>query len=291
MAAVRELGYRQNTLARGLVTGKSGVVGVLVPDVVGPLYAQMLRGVEDILEPLGLHFLMVTDNRELEQEKAAIELLLARSVDALIIIGSKLDSDALDKLVGNDLPVVLVQQENPGHTSHFTLQLDNHAGVTQALEYLLQRGHRRIAHLSGIRRDGAERLESYRRILQRHHLEPLIFKAHSTEEGGFEAGLKLIANRDVTAVFCSNDRIALGLYHALKTQGLRAPDDISVIGFDALPMGAYLDPPLTSIHQPGRDMGRAAADAALSALRGQSAPSTFTVTPTLTERSSVRSIH
>jgi LacI family transcriptional regulator len=287
MAAVQELGYRQNTLARGLVTGRSGVIGVLVPDVVGPLYAQMLRGVEDVLEPLGLHFLMVTDNREVDQEKTAIELLLARSVDALIIIGSKLEDETLDGLVGNDLPVVLVQREKPGPTTHAALHLDNHAGVTQALEYFFQRGHRRIAHLSGIRRDGIERLASYHRILHAHGLEPRIYEAHSTEEGGFEAGLELLKHQDITAVFCSNDRIALGLYHALKIRGLRAPEDVSVIGFDALPMGAYLDPPLTSVYQPGRDMGRAAAETVLAALQGKETSRAITVEPTLVERSSV----
>lgn len=291
MHAVQALGYRQNSLARGLVTGRSGVIGVLIPDVVGPLYAHMARGIEETLAPLGMHFMMVTDNRDIEQERAALELLLARRVDALVIIGSRLESAELESLVPGSVPYVLMQRESDASPGQPTISLDNAHAVRLAMEHLLAHGHRRIAHLSGIRKDGAERLASYERIMAKHGLEPLVIDAHSTEEGGVAAGGVIAGHPTITAVLCSNDRIAIGLYHALKTLGRSVPDDVSVVGIDDLPWCRYLDPPLTTIRQPGREMGRRATEILIAQLDSRVALADVLITPTLSERSSVAHVH
>lgn len=268
--AVSQLNYRRNDLARGLVTGKTGVVGVLIPDVIGPLYAQMARGIEDVLEPLGMHYMMVTDNRSLEQEAAALELLLARQVDALVIIGSQLEPDRLQRLLSGGPATVLVQRELAGDRDDFTtVAVDNRAGVAAAVEHLLALGHTRIAHIGGVRRDGIERRESFAQVMSERGLDPVaVESSDSKEEGGISAANRLFQRWKATAVICTNDRVAVGVYQAARERGLDIPADLSVVGFDDLPWSAYLDPPLTTVRQPGRAMGRAAANRVLAALGG-----------------------
>ena len=280
--AVRALGYQRNTLARGLVTGKTGVIGVSVPDVLGPLYAQMARGIEDVLTPLGVRYTLVTSSRDGEREGAATRFLLEQQVDGLILIGSQLDAPELTALVG-DRPAVLVQREADA-APYPTLSLDNARGVRAALEHLFENGHRRVAHIAGVRRDGRARQGAYEQVLRAAGLTPVVIPSDSTESGGILAANTLADYPDVTAVFCSNDRVALGLYHALRGRGVRVPEDLSVVGFDDLPWGEYLAPPLTTVRQPGREMGQLAARLVL----GEKAvtESTF-VEPELVVRASV----
>jgi multiple sugar transport system substrate-binding protein len=261
--AIHDLGYRRNSVAHSLVTGRSGVVGVLVPDVVGPLYADIMRGIEEALRPHGMQAMLVTDNRDRERERASIELLLSRQIEGLIDIGSQLDDDELHA-VTDGLPVVLIQRESDG--DHPALvSLDNRHGIDVALRHLLERGHRDIAHIAGVRKDGGERQRAFVDLMETHALDSgRIFDGDSTEACGEEAASWLLDLPDVTAVVCTNDRTAFGLFRPLKRLGRSIPDDISVVGFDDLPWGAYLDPPLTTIRQPGREMGRLAAERLLS---------------------------
>jgi len=279
--AVRALGYQRNTLARGLVTGRTGVVGVLVPDVLGPLYAQMARGIEDVLTPLGMQYTFVTSSRDPAREGAATRFLLEHQVDGLILIGSQLGAGDLSALVGNR-PAVLVQREGDP-APYPTLSLDNAQGVRAALTHLFENGHRRVAHIAGVRRDGRAREQAYRETVQAAGLSPLVLPSDSTEAGGVAAGEVLAAHPDVTATLCSNDRVALGLYHTLRERGVRIPEDVSVVGFDDLPWGAFLAPPLTTVRQPGRVMGQLAA----RLLLGEGPEGARPVEPELVVRASV----
>lgn len=283
--AVRALGYQRNTLARGLVTGKTGVVGVLVPDVLGPLYAQMARGIEDVLTPLGMQYTLVTSSRDVAREEVAARFLLEHQVDGLILIGSQLGADELSALVG-DRPAVLVQREGDAAPLP-TLSLDNAQGVRAALTHLFKRGHSQIVHIAGVRRDGEAREQCYAATMEGAGLTPRVIPSDSTEAGGVAAAEVLAAHPEVTAVFCSNDRVALGLYHALRERGVRIPEDISVVGFDDLPWGEFLAPPLTTVRQPGREIGRLAA----RLLLGEGDPADArTVQPELVVRASVRAL-
>jgi LacI family transcriptional regulator len=283
--AIRALGYRRNSLARGLVTGKSGVLGVLIPDVMGPLYAQIARGIEDVLEPLGVHFITITDNRSVRQERKAIEILLGRRVDALVLIGSRLGADELAQLV-EDVPVVHVQREQEVTGDAPVVALDNRGGTFAALSHLYDHGHRTIAHVTGVRRDGKEREESYLTFMRERNLTPILVPGDSTEAGG-EAAADALLQHAVTAVYCTNDRTAAGLYRALKARGARVPQELSIVGFDDLPWVSYLDPPLTTVRQDGREMGRVAARRALAAIAGDRTPDTLKVGAELIARASV----
>lgn len=294
--AVEALGYRRNTLARGLVTGKTGVIGVLVPDVLGPLYAQMARGIEDVLTPLGMQYTLVTSSRDVTREALAARFLLEHQVDGLILIGSQMSSEALYTLLAGRSPVVLVQREvlpeADGTPDDFVMVgLDNASGVGAAMDYLFAQGHRHIAHVAGARLDGAARREAYDGYLERAGIAArYVFGGDSTEASGVRAGAELADYPEVSAVFCANDRVALGLYHALYERGVRVPEEMSVVGFDDLPWSAFLGPPLTTVRQPGREMGALAARRLLEVLPGVSTPSTTLVQPELVVRASVRSV-
>lgn len=287
--AVQDLGYQRNTLARGLVTGKTGVIGVLVPDVLGPLYAQMARGIEDVLTPLGMQYTLVTSSRDVSREQLATQFLLEQQVDGLILIGSQMGAEALRPLVASRTQAVLVQRE--ALTSQVDLcavELDNPYGVEAALTHLLSLGHRHIAHIAGVRRDGAARLAAYHQVLEGAGIAArYVFQGNSTEASGISAARELLAFPEITAVLCSNDRVALGLYHALRGQSRCVPQSISVVGFDDLPWGEYVSPPLTTVRQPGREMGRLAARCVLDARAGSAPPETVLVRPELVVRASV----
>jgi LacI family transcriptional regulator len=283
-AAVARLGYRRNDVARGLVTGRSGLVGVVLPDLVGPLYAQMARGIEDVLEARGMHAMVVTDHLEAPAERRAIDLLLARQVDGLVLIGSRLAPPDLAD-ARRRVPVVHVQRDTPD-TDEAQVRLDDAAGVAAAVDHLIALGHRRIAHLAGPRRDGLERRAAFLRAIATAGLEPgPIVDGDFTEEGGAAAADAVLGGAGVTAVFCGNDRMAVGLMHAAHHRGLAVPGDLSIVGFDDLAWTRYLWPPLTTVRQPGREMGRAAARLVLDGPDGD-APTTLRVRPELVVRAS-----
>ena len=280
--AITRLGYRHNALARGLVTGRTGVIAVVIPEILGPLYAQMARGIEDVLEPHGMHAVVVTDNRDPDRERATIELLLRRQIDALIIIGSHLEPEELHSLT-EDTPLVLVQPETPA-SQHLGVELDNASGIEAAVALLNSQGHHRIAHLAGIRRDGRERHEAFRGTMRAHGLDAnLVFAGDFSEVSGMRAG-DWLRSQDATAIVCASDAMALGLYHSLRESGVRIPEQMSIIGFDDQPWCAYQAPPLTTVRQPARTMGQIAASQALDA-DGRTGPQR--IEPTLVDRASV----
>jgi LacI family transcriptional regulator len=286
-AAVARLGYRPNTVARGLATGRTGVIGVIVPDVAGPLYAQMARGIEDVTEPLGLQFFMLTDNRSAELERRAITTLLERRVDGLVLIGSRLERAALEALLGSGTAIVLVEREG-ADVPFASISLDNEGGAYAATRYLVECGHRRIAHVTGLRAAGERRRAGYLRALADAGLEPgPLLEGDFSEDSGVAAAAPLLAQRGVTAVFCANDRIALGLSSALIAAGVLLPDDLSLVGFDDLPFSAFLSPALTTVRQDARVMGRLAAQRVVAAMSGAAEPTATLVPPELVIRASV----
>lgn len=286
--AVRRLGYRHNKIAQGLVTGKSGVVGVIVPGVVGYLYGLIARGIEEVLMAKGLHMVIVTNTRNAEEEKENLKLLLERRVDAVIIIGSYLHDEELREL-GVNVPIVFIQRElPPAQSPHSSVTIDNRSGMAAAMTYLLAAGHRHIAHVSGIRRDGLERCQLFKELLDEAGLcSTVIFTGDFSEERGLAVADEVLQHKNITAIVCSNDRMALGLYRALHSKGIRVPKDISIIGFDDEPWTAYLEPPLTTLRQPAKEVGQLAANQVLSELGKKSVSQQHVIPVEFIERSSV----
>jgi LacI family transcriptional regulator len=169
------------------------------------------------------------------------------------------------------IPIIFLQREVlPQKSKYSSIDIDNTVGIEQALDHLFNAGHQHIAHINGLRRDGSEREEAFISVMKRKGLNPLVIEGDFTEECGVRAAKTLEDYPDITAVLCSNDQTALGLYQGLKTRGLSVPKDISVIGFDNEPWTAYMDPPLTTVLQPANEVGQRAARQVLEELSGKS---------------------
>ncbi|MFN4116403.1 MAG: LacI family DNA-binding transcriptional regulator [Inhella sp.] len=289
--AIAELGFVPNPIARGLAGGRTMSVGVITQVIDSPFYGVALRGIEEELDPLGYSPLFVSGHWNAEHEKRCFETLMARRVDGLIILTGRL-SNATLKAIAKQIPTVITGRELKA-PNLFSLDFDNYQGARLATEHLLERGHRDIAHIAGdpLHPDAIERLRGYRDALEVAGVpfrESLVLPGMYFEESGREMVERLLASgQRFTAIFAANDQMAFGAAVALHARGLRVPDDVSLVGFDDLAPAAHVVPPLTTVHQAGRELGRAAARALLALLNGTE-PKEVLPAPQLIVRASTR---
>jgi LacI family transcriptional regulator len=292
LEAVEKLEYHPNAFARSLVTNRSGCLGVIVGEINSPFFGELLKGIEDKAESLGMHLIVSSGHAQEASETRALHFLQQRRPDALIVYVEALGDEALQHLTYKNVPVVVLGRfikDTP------CVYLDNEEGGFTATQYLIQQGHRCVAHLSGPTHlpDSVARLKGYQKALESHALpyDPaLVAEGNFSEGSGYET-IKVLLSRakDFTALFVANDQMAAGVLRALREAGLRVPEDISVIGYDDIPLAKFLYPLLTTIRQPLTDMGQAAADIALARLNGQETE-VRKFEPQLVIRESVRSI-
>lgn len=272
------LGYRPNQMARGLVTGRSRMLGAVVTDVTDPFVAEVLKGAEAAARAADYGLLFAMSNRDPGQEMAAAETLLDHEVDGVIVISSRIPGRYLDlprsgRTTGDQAPLVLVNNELAGPRI-FSVRMDNTSSAREAVTYLWRLGHRRIAFVAGPEggRSNRERLAGYRQGIAANGLGPapeLIIGGGGLLEDGPRALAALMQMPDSpTAVLCYNDLAAIGLLASAVKAGLRVPGELSVVGFDNIPLSAYATPPLTTIDQPAGALGRAAVESCLQAVAG-----------------------
>lgn len=271
-AAIQELGFRHNPVARGLAGGRTLSIGVVTQIISSPFYGEALLGIERELERAGYVPLFVSGNWHEDDERKAIETLLSRRVDGVIVLAGRLSDGELAK-VADSLPVVVVGRQLGG-PQLYSFSFDNRAGARAATQHLVDLGHRRIAFIAGdlLHDDAVERQNGYLDALTAAGIpaDPgLIVQSDYTEAGGLLAVSRLL-ERDshFTALFASNDQMAIGACLGLHRRNLRVPDDVSLVGFDDLIMARYAMPPLTTIRQSVYEIGSEAATAMLEMLRG-----------------------
>lgn len=276
--AIDQLGYRPNAFARSLVTGTSGTIGVLTQDISSPFYNDALSGIERGLVGSGYTPVIASGHWRTDEEERAVEMLLARRVEALIVLGGALPDHELRDLAAR-LPVaVLGRRVDLSAWQGTSLSMDNRQVAGDLVRYLLERGHRVIGHIMGRADhiDAQERLAGYREALRERGLSvwpSLIVQGDFQEASGLIGMQQLLqAHPEMTAVFCSNDQMAYGARLALYRRGIRVPEDISLVGFDDLPGSSYATPPLTSVRQPMAEMGQWLAEFVLHRLSGSPLP-------------------
>lgn len=268
-----QLNYRPNVLARGLASGRTMSIGVLTQDISSPFYGEALRGIEQGLSGSGYHPLFTSGHWHEQEETEAIDILLARKVDALIILGGVTPDERLRE-VASRVPLVALGRTLPDLASQ-CVRVDNREGAYLATQHLIELGHRCIAHLAGVpsHRDAQDRLEGYKAALADARIEfdpELVMEGDFMEHSGYLATTRLVDGRKMfSAIFAANDQMAYGARLALYRKGLRVPEDVSIIGFDDLPSSMYTSPPLTTVRQPTFDMGAAAARCVLGMLSGE----------------------
>jgi LacI family transcriptional regulator len=297
LKAAEKLGYRPNPIARGLKTNQSYTIGVLIPDLTNPLFPPILRGIEDRLETAGYTPLIANTDNDPERELLDSQTMRARQVDGIIAATARRDHRLHDALLEAGIELVLVnrrQEELPVSSA----TADDRMGMRLSVEHLTSLGHRRIAHLAGPLdySTGLDRYEGFHEAMGAAGLEPdpelvLVAEAFTESEGARLCGQLMSDGREFTAVAAANDLLALGCYDVFADRGVSCPSDISVVGFNDMPFAARFNPPLTTIHIPHYEIGKAAGELMLERLQDiESQPRDIRLEPSLTVRDSTASI-
>jgi LacI family transcriptional regulator len=253
LRASAEMKYRPNVSAYGLRTRRTRTIGVTVPDITNPIFPPIIRGIEDGLEAHGYAAIVVNTDNRTERDLAALENLLARGVDGLITASVPLEDEPIAEMARAGKAVVTVNRrvEEPFVSSVVN---DEEDGIHRVVEHLVRLGHRRIAHVAGPQElsTGLGRYQAFVKAAAEFGLprdDGLIAYAARFHEAEGERCTRDLLSRAVgiTAVVCANDRLALGALDALGALGLCCPDDVSVTGFNDMPMLDRLQPPLTTV--------------------------------------------
>jgi DNA-binding LacI/PurR family transcriptional regulator len=259
--AVKELDYRPNALAQGLIMKRSMTIGTIIPDISNPYYAEIVRGIQDVAEGLGYAVVLQNTDRTKKRIIKCIQVLREKRADGIIFSGGIIHAyEALSSLKELTGRVVVIGR----HEVDFpAVRVDNMGGATQAVQHLLDLGHERIGFFSGpkMSTSSIDRLKGYKNALAQNGRlfdAGLVKQGNLTPESGFQAAKEVLGRRErPTAILASNDLMAFGAIRAARSMGLRVPQDLSVVGFDNIPLSSYFEPPLTTVEIPMYSVGAA----------------------------------
>jgi LacI family transcriptional regulator len=292
-AAAAQLGYRPNSIARGLKTNRSYTIGVLIPDLTNPLFPPILRGIEDRLGAAGYTPLVANTDNDPERERVDWQAMRARQVDGIIAATARRDHELIDEMAGSGSRIVLVNRSALGAAVSAATP-DDHEGLRLAVEHLAGLGHTRIAHIAGPLElsTGFDRYEGFHQAMRAAGLEPdpdlvRVAVAFTESEGARTCRELVDSGSHFTAIAAGNDLLALGCYDVFAERSIDCPRDVSVVGFNDMPFADRFQPPLTTIHIPHYEMGAAAGDLMLELLlNGHVAPRQLRLEPALVVRAS-----
>ena len=271
LAAMKRMNFEPNVFARSLASGQSLTIGVVTQNIGSTIYDAISQGVMTGLDSSSYSPIFSDGQFENEKCEAAIETLIGRRIDGIIVIGSNI-ADAKLSEIKERLPTIVVGREIENWNNQ-TLFIDNEQAAFDATQHLIALGHTKIVHITGIQdhQDSIRRVAGYRRALLENNITPdesLICLGNFDGNSGVKAVDSLLAqNKPFTAIFAANDKTAFGARLALYRRGIRVPEDVSIIGFDDQGEAEFFTPPLTTMHQPGEEMGIAAAEALLKLIK------------------------
>ena len=286
--AIKALGWVPNSSAATLRAGQATLVGLIVPDIRNPFFTEVARGAEDMAAANGEAIVICNTDWLLSDERRALDALARQRVRGVIINPAGEDERYLEWLTDRGITLVLLDhRRSAGHVS--SVVVDDVLGGRMAGEHLLQLGHRRIALLNGPttipqcedRRLGLVAALSDAGLDPERDLVEIEVEAMDAPSG-LAAVEELFGGPAPTAIFCANDLLAIGVIRGLRLRGLRAPDDVSVVGYDDVELAAMTDPPLTTVHQPSYELGATAYEL----LRSGAEPERRLFSPHLVERES-----
>lgn len=258
--AIERLGYRPNAVARGLASKRTTTVGVVIPDISNALYAEVVRGIEDIANMYHYNMILCNSDKKKEKEIRVINTLLEKQVDGLIFMGGEITDDHMEAF-RNTVPIVLcattaMDRDIP------SVDINHEQAAYDAVKSLIDQGHRNIAMITGNLQDptiGLARFQGYRRAIEEAGIpfnETMVRAGNYRYDSGVEA-MNYFLQLDVrpTAVFSATDEMAIGAIHAIQDAGLQVPDDISIISVNNAPIASMVRPQLTTVAQPMYDIG------------------------------------
>jgi LacI family transcriptional regulator len=260
--AIEELGYRPSALARSLKLSRSHTVGLIVPDVTNPFYPALARGLQEALRADGYLALLADTGGGAPQERRFLDEAVDRRVDGLVLSTFDLRSEDLGEALRAGIAAVSVgpQVSGPGID---VVSADDERAAADAVAYLIERGHRRIATIAGPSATllGAARLRGYQSELGAAFDPALVHEADWTRDGGHVAAAELLAlSAHPTAVFCANDLMAIGALDAAREAGVAVPGQLAVVGVDDIEAAALVNPSLTTVRIPAHEIGRVAGE-------------------------------
>ena len=278
MDAVIELDYRPNIFAQSLASGQSMTIGVLTQNFGSPFYDGILRGILEGLEDTNYWPLFVDGRWQEKFEQRALNMLLDRQVDGIIVLGGQTPEAVLCE-IAQQKPLIVVARKLESLQDH-SIYVNNFEAAYRAVSYLIERGHRDIAHITADMNystavdDIFERYRGYKQTLLDADIEPdprLLVEGNLQQQSGVLAVEMLLGRgRVFSAIFAANDQMAFGARLALYRRGIRVPDEVSLVGFDDETSAAFMIPPLTTCRQPAVEMGQAAAKAILELIAEKS---------------------
>ncbi|MGG2198515.1 MULTISPECIES: LacI family DNA-binding transcriptional regulator [Paenibacillus] len=283
MRVMERLNYQPSVIAAALTGKKTYTLGLLVPDISNPFFAEIARAVEDQGHSLGYSLVICsTDNKD-ERVERYLSLLQQKSVDGMII-GTGMDNkEMLKPLLENSIPIAMIAREMPGHDVQ-TVITDDFAGGRLAAEHLLGLGHTRLAVLAEQLKvsSSRERIRGFRQRLAEAGIDlpddRVLASGDALVKDGKRKATELLQRAErPTAIFCCNDLLAIGALQAAKELGLRVPEQLSIVGFDNTILATVTEPPLTTVSQPTEEMGKLAVDLLLSQLKKEEGGSRRTV--------------
>lgn len=276
-----EMGYTPNAVAQSLQTRRTSTIGLVVTSIADPFLGDVAKGVEEVAREAGFSVFLSDSHNDSDQEMAIIETFHRRRVDGILATSSRITSEYRKRLKHIRVPTVLIngQAELQDDFLHW-VSVDDQAGAQLAVEHLLQLGHRSIGYLgvSSRPRSNQQRLQGYRCTLEAtgilFHSEWVAIASggeasYEEDVAAGEAVFPRLLDAGVTAVFCYNDMIAIGVLRACQERGIAVPEQLSIVGYDDIRMTSYVTPALTTIHQPKVELGRMAAHVLLDLLENR----------------------
>ncbi|MGA2673196.1 MAG: LacI family DNA-binding transcriptional regulator [Terracidiphilus sp.] len=294
---MEELHYQPNFAARALITGRTWTIGLVVPDLLHPFFAQIAKAISAGIRGHGYSLMITSSEEDPELERQEIEQLLARRVDAMLIASAQENLESFRHIEQRKIPYVLIDRRFAGLAANF-VGVDDEAVGLLGTNHLIEQGCRRVAHIRGPEASTAlGRMEGFKKALAAHgqallpgHIVSIGTSGDDRgEPGGYEAAKKLLSmKRRPDGIFCFNDPVALGAMRAILDAGLRIPEDIAVVGCGNVLYSDFLRIPLTSIDQDSSAIGQRAAEMALALVgaKGTVRPKTELLKPKLVARAS-----
>lgn len=280
--AITALNYRVNPFARNMRSQRSPAIGILLPDMAAPFYGSVVMTLDKLLREQGYHSIISVYGSNYGLERDNLRFLINNGIDGLVYIPEDILAEEFEALTANcHIPTVLVDRMIQGVQADAVL-VDNTEAVYQAIGRLVDKGHQRIAVITGPKSvfTAKERLAGYLRALQDHGIiydDSLVISDQNTFATGYRGCNRLMNLPDPpTAVFCTNYDITIGLVTAARERGIRVPEDLDVFGFDCVEICTMMKTPLPVVHQPEREIGRRAAMYLLERLEGYDGPARTT---------------
>jgi LacI family transcriptional regulator len=271
LRAAQETNYIPNSLARGLALKRSHLIGLVVPSIANPFFAEIARGAHDVAYEKGYVVTLCDTQRNKGREELFTHTLLRSRVDGVIVSGGVMSPENIRLLKQQNLPVVLAGRRSSG-SGESGVTVDNVAVGHEATEYVIAKGHEKILYLSGPPDSPAskDRQRGYADAMEGHRLTPSVARGDFSMECGFHEAARIAGVKSrPTAVFAANDMLAIGLIMGMVNLGLKVPEDIAVVGCDDIPMGALIKPSLTTVRVPMYDIGSRAMELLLGSLEDE----------------------